>query len=198
MSDAPQPRLCHLRKWPDFSGYGFNLHAERGKTGHYVGSIDPCSPAEVTGLRIDDRIVEVNGVNIGNENHRQVVERVKAVANETKLLVIDREGDAYYHDRKVIITGNMENVLYLETPVVNPYSRGEGLDIRIDDAAEVSSMKSNSSDSHIASFHPIRSQSDGLEFAGSAKEAREKMSKKRNVKTGDMTLKDKYDLLQKL
>lgn len=129
-NDAPRPRLCHLRKWPDFSGYGFNLHAERGKTGHYVGSIDDCSPAQAAGLRIDDRIVEVNGVNIGNENHRQVVERIKSVANETKLLVIDREGDAYYQDLKMVITGDMPIVDYRETPSSNPYSEAIGISCR--------------------------------------------------------------------
>lgn len=190
--DAPQPRLCHVRKWPDFSGYGFNLHAERGKTGHYVGSIDRCSPAEAAGILIDDRIVAVNGVNIGNENHRQVVERIKSVANETKLLVIDREGDAYYQERNIVITGDMDNILYRETPVVNPYSGGQ------DDEAEVSSMKSNSSDMQITATHSFGSQDDGLEFSGSVKEAREKMLKRRNVKSAGMTLKDKYDLLQKL
>ncbi len=29
--DAPRPRLCHVKKWADFQGYGFNLHAEKGK-----------------------------------------------------------------------------------------------------------------------------------------------------------------------
>ena len=31
--DAPPPRLCHVTKWEDFDGYGFNLHAERNKLG---------------------------------------------------------------------------------------------------------------------------------------------------------------------
>ncbi len=29
--NAPRPRLCHVKKWPNFQGYGFNLHAEKGK-----------------------------------------------------------------------------------------------------------------------------------------------------------------------
>lgn len=70
--DSPAPRLCHLIKWPDFDGYGFNLHAEKSKTGQFVGKVDENSPAQSAGLREGDRIIEVNGVNIANENHRQV------------------------------------------------------------------------------------------------------------------------------
>lgn len=70
--DAPAPRLCHLIKWPDFDGYGFNLHAEKSKSGQFVGKVDELSPAQAAGLREGDRIIEVNGVNIANENHRQV------------------------------------------------------------------------------------------------------------------------------
>ena len=32
------------------------------------------------------RIVEVNGANVNQENHKQVVTRIKAIENETKLL----------------------------------------------------------------------------------------------------------------
>jgi len=39
----------------------------------------------------------------------------------------------------------------------------------------------------------------GIEFAGSAKEARERMKKKANVKQDpSLSLRDKYELLQKL
>lgn len=65
-------RLCHLKKWSHFQGYGFNLHAERSRLGQHIGKVDPNSPAESAGLREGDRIIEVNYVNISNENHQQV------------------------------------------------------------------------------------------------------------------------------
>lgn len=65
------------------------MHAEKGKPGQYVGKVDANSPAELAGLREGDRIIEVNGTDIGSETHKQVVERIKAVPNETTLLVID-------------------------------------------------------------------------------------------------------------
>lgn len=82
-------RRCHVIKVDDFDGYGFNLHAEKGKQGQYIGKVDDGSPAERSGLKQGDRIIEVNGVNIGNETHKQVVQRIKAIASEVQLLVVD-------------------------------------------------------------------------------------------------------------
>ena len=70
--DAPAPRLCHVVKRPDFEGFGFNLFAGKVKQGQFIGKVDPGSPAEEAGLKPGDRIIEVNGVHIGNENHKQV------------------------------------------------------------------------------------------------------------------------------
>jgi Na(+)/H(+) exchange regulatory cofactor NHE-RF1 len=57
---AVRPRLCHLKKWDNFNGYGFNLHAERSKTSQHIGKVDLNSPAESAGLKEGDRIIEVN------------------------------------------------------------------------------------------------------------------------------------------
>lgn len=120
-ADAPIPRLCHLVKWVDFDGYGFNLHAEKSRTGQFIGKVDEDSPAQHAGLQEGDRIIEVNGVNIANENHRQVVERIKSVSNETKLLVVDEEADAWYKERKVVVKSTLPNVRLVKTPVPRPY-----------------------------------------------------------------------------
>ena len=39
---------------------------------------------------------------------------------------------------------------------------------------------------------------DGIEFAGSAKEARQRMSRKKNVKDTSVSMKDKYEMFQRL
>lgn len=113
------PRLCHLTKWDDFNGYGFNLHAEKGKAGQYIGKVDEGSPAVAAQLRQGDRIVEVNGVNIGNENHQQVVQRIKAGGEETKLLVVDAETDLYFKEKKIVVRGDMPEVVYCKTPLTS-------------------------------------------------------------------------------
>lgn len=118
--DAPAPRLCHLIKWPDFDGYGFNLHAERSNPGQFIGKIDDESPAQMAGLREGDKIIEVNGVNISNENHRQVVERIKADPQETKLLVVDQETDLWYKEQDIVIKSSQINVVYVKTPYPRP------------------------------------------------------------------------------
>lgn len=85
---------CHIVKRPDFDGYGFNLHSEKVKPGQFIGKVDENSPAEAAGLKEGDRILEVNGVSIGNETHKQVVARIKAIACEVRLLLIDVDGVA--------------------------------------------------------------------------------------------------------
>jgi predicted metalloprotease with PDZ domain len=88
------------------------------RRGHFIGNIDVGSPAEAAGLRQNDRIIEVNGINVANENHYQVVERIKAVLTETRLLVVDQATDDYYKD-KVVLNGDMPNIVYLENKPEN-------------------------------------------------------------------------------
>lgn len=88
MEDS-KPHLCHVIKCKDFDGYGFNLHAEKGKPGHYIGKVDENSPAEKAGLKEGYRIISVNDSNISEENHKQVVHRIKSLSNEVRLIVIE-------------------------------------------------------------------------------------------------------------
>ncbi|XP_029432412.1 Na(+)/H(+) exchange regulatory cofactor NHE-RF2 [Rhinatrema bivittatum] len=88
-----KPRLCHMLRAEN--GYGFHLHGEKGKNGQYIRKVEPASMAEAAGLRAGDRLVEVNGVNVEKETHHQVVQRIKALENETRLLVVDKDTDEY-------------------------------------------------------------------------------------------------------
>ena len=74
--DAPQIRLCHIRKRSDYNGYGFNLHEGKSRPGQFIGRVDKGSPGELAGLKKGDRIVEVNDVNISHENHRQQLKKL--------------------------------------------------------------------------------------------------------------------------
>lgn len=120
---VPRPRLCHLKKWPDFQGYGFNLHAERTKLQQQIGKVDSDSPAESAGLKEKDRIIEVNYVNISNENHQQVVKRIRNgleidgqnCDDQVVLLVLDPEADEYYKKLNIVVRHDMPNVLRLKT-----------------------------------------------------------------------------------
>jgi hypothetical protein len=136
--DAPQPRLCQLSKWPDFDGFGFNL-----QLGQFIGKVDDDSPAQHAQLREGDRIIEVNGINIANENHRQVVERIKAIPNETLLLVLDRAADRYYRERNVQVNGSQSNVLQCKTPNPRPPPSSAELTIETDDTVESPTLIEN-------------------------------------------------------
>ncbi|XP_060537356.1 Na(+)/H(+) exchange regulatory cofactor NHE-RF1 [Cylas formicarius] len=106
---ADKVRLCYIKKVDNFDGYGFNLHAEKGKPGQYIGKVDEGSPAEAAGLRQGDRILEVNGESIANKTHKQVVELIKQHSDETKLLVADAEDDGIIHTEPTKQETNEEN-----------------------------------------------------------------------------------------
>lgn len=86
-SQCLRPRLCTLDKGDN--GYGFHLHGERGKTGQFIRLVEPDSPAETSGLRAGDRLVFVNGADVENESHQQVVSRIRATAGRLELVVLD-------------------------------------------------------------------------------------------------------------
>ncbi|XP_061866693.1 Na(+)/H(+) exchange regulatory cofactor NHE-RF1 [Colius striatus] len=86
-SAGPAARLCRLERGPD--GYGFHLHGEKGKPGQFIRLVEAGSPAERSGLRAGDRLLEVDGENVERESHQQVVERIRAAAGTVSLLVVD-------------------------------------------------------------------------------------------------------------
>ncbi|XP_051988056.1 Na(+)/H(+) exchange regulatory cofactor NHE-RF2-like [Xyrauchen texanus] len=105
MASDLKPRLCVMKKGEN--GYGFHLHGEKGKSGQCIRKVERASPAEASGLRAGDRVVEVNGENVERETHHQVVQRIKAVEHETRLLVVDRETDEYFHSLRLTCTEEM-------------------------------------------------------------------------------------------
>ncbi|XP_077940018.1 Na(+)/H(+) exchange regulatory cofactor NHE-RF2 isoform X2 [Gasterosteus aculeatus] len=101
-ADPPElaPRLCHLTR--SGAGYGFNLHSDRSRPGQYIRSLDPGSPADHAGLRPQDRLVEVNGVNIEGMRHAEVVAFIKKGGDATWLLVVDPETDEEFKRRGIV------------------------------------------------------------------------------------------------
>merc|ERR1712154_347574 len=105
------PRECRVVKSEEYVGYGFNLYQEKNKPGQYIGRIEPGSPADKAGLKENDRLVEVNNVNIAGENHKQVVARIKSRSTETVLLVADEACDQYHRDKAIIITNSLPTLI---------------------------------------------------------------------------------------
>ncbi|KAB1265473.1 Na exchange regulatory cofactor NHE-RF1 [Camelus dromedarius] len=121
-----RPRLCAMKRGPN--GYGFNLHSDKSKPGQFIRSVDPDSPAEASGLRAQDRIVEVNGVCMEGKQHGDVVSAIKAGGDEAKLLVVDKETDEFFKKCKVIPSQE-----HLNGPLPEPFTNGE---IRKEDSRE--------------------------------------------------------------
>ncbi|XP_076998303.1 Na(+)/H(+) exchange regulatory cofactor NHE-RF2 isoform X3 [Tamandua tetradactyla] len=112
-----RPRLCHLHKGPQ--GYGFNLHSDKSRPGQYIRSVDPGSPAAHSGLRPQDRLIEVNGQNVEGLRHAEVVARIKAREDEARLLVVNPETDQYF--KRLRATPTEEHV---EGPLPFPVTNG--------------------------------------------------------------------------
>lgn len=172
----PHARLCHVIKSDTFDGYGFNLHAEKGKPGQYIGKVDEGSPAETAGLRQGDRILEVNGVSIRNENHKQVVQRIKALSGETKLLVIDPEDEA---PTPTEISNNTTTTKSISNGSASPPSE-ENLNLNLN-------QTNNNSN-------------PGLNLSMTAAELRAKLAakKKFDPRKESIDFKKKFDVVQKL
>nr|XP_058893893.1 Na(+)/H(+) exchange regulatory cofactor NHE-RF2 isoform X4 [Kogia breviceps] len=112
-----RPRLCHLQKGPQ--GYGFNLHSDKSRPGQYIRSVDPGSPAAHSGLRAQDRLIEVNGQNVEGLRHAEVVASIKAREDEAWLLVVDPETDEHF--KRLRVTPTEEHV---EGPLPSPVTNG--------------------------------------------------------------------------
>lgn len=180
---SDKARLCHIKKRDSFDGYGFNLHAEKGKPGQYIGKVDEGSPAEAAGLRQGDRILEVNGESITNKTHKQVVELIKANSDETKLLVIDP-------CEPVTEDGTNGNAII----PTNPTNNGT------DSKNSNSDNSSNKLDNNHHNNHKEKENGRTLNLSMTAAELRAKLAakKKFDPKKEAMDFKQKFDIVQKL
>ncbi|XP_041715065.1 Na(+)/H(+) exchange regulatory cofactor NHE-RF1 isoform X1 [Coregonus clupeaformis] len=145
-----RPRLCSMKKGA--KGYGFNLHSEKSKPGQYIRAVDEDSPAAKAGLKPQDKIVQVNSMSVVGMQHSEVVAAIKAGGDETSLLVVDREAEAFFNSCKVIPTE-----ANLTGPLPEPVSNGgaeEELDgkVAVEVKPNVSVSLSTSSTSSTASL----------------------------------------------
>uniref|UniRef100_A0A1A8C922 Na(+)/H(+) exchange regulatory cofactor NHE-RF n=1 Tax=Nothobranchius kadleci TaxID=1051664 RepID=A0A1A8C922_NOTKA len=186
-STGARPRLCHMQKGT--SGYGFNLHSEKSKPGQFIRAVDAGSPAELAGLRPQDKIIQVNGVPVAGMQHSEVVTAIKAGGDETRLLVIDADTEEFFKRCNVLPTEE-----HVAGPLPEPAPEGAADET---DAAQLKpkvSVSSSSSDSSNASMpaeahssppHPQvepATASDSLGLSMSLAQAKERAHQKRAAK----------------
>ncbi|KAH7952609.1 hypothetical protein HPB51_028229 [Rhipicephalus microplus] len=111
-------RLCYLRKWPDYEGYGFSLRED--EENFFITAVVPDSPAELGGLRNDDRLIEVNAVSVENRSYQEIMCRIGKEPDQVNLLVIDRETDEAFASRQQKPSGQADGVLRRWTPARRP------------------------------------------------------------------------------
>uniref|UniRef100_A0A1A8RJY1 Na(+)/H(+) exchange regulatory cofactor NHE-RF1 n=1 Tax=Nothobranchius rachovii TaxID=451742 RepID=A0A1A8RJY1_9TELE len=186
-STGARPRLCHMQKGT--SGYGFNLHSEKSKPGQFIRAVDAGSPAELAGLRPQDKIIQVNGVPVVGMQHSKVVEAIKAGGDETRLLVIDADTEEFFKRCNVLPTEE-----HVTGPLPEPAPEGAADETEAAQLKPKVSVSSSSSDSSNASMpaeahssppHPQvepATASDSLGLSMSLAQAKERAHQKRAAK----------------
>ncbi|XP_040913611.1 Na(+)/H(+) exchange regulatory cofactor NHE-RF3 [Toxotes jaculatrix] len=97
---APKPKLCYLVK--SSLGYGFSLRSVNGEQGLFITEVTPGGMADGAGVKVNDRLLEVNGENIEDCTHEQVVDKIK-LAGSIMFLLVDKETDRYYQNKAMKI-----------------------------------------------------------------------------------------------
>ncbi|KAF7650984.1 hypothetical protein LDENG_00117540 [Lucifuga dentata] len=139
-----RPRLCRLKRGAN--GYGFNLHSEKAKLGQFIRAVDEDSPAQRSGLKIRDKIVQVNGVSVIGMQHAEVVAAIKAGGDETRLLVVDAETEDFFKSCNVEPTEE-----HVTGPLPEPASDRASDDEEVKVTAAAAEMKPKASVSSSAS-----------------------------------------------
>ncbi|XP_049449285.1 Na(+)/H(+) exchange regulatory cofactor NHE-RF3 [Epinephelus fuscoguttatus] len=83
-----KPKLCRMERTS--TTYGFHLNGIQGLTRQYIKEVVKGGVADRAGLEDDDIVVEVNGVNVEESTHNEVVEMIRRSGNSLEMLVAKR------------------------------------------------------------------------------------------------------------
>ncbi|KAM6934172.1 Na(+)/H(+) exchange regulatory cofactor NHE-RF3 [Xenentodon cancila] len=109
--EAPKAKLCYLVK--SSSSFGFSLRSVRDKQGLFMTEVIPGSVADKAGIRVEDRLLEVNGENVENSTHDQVVEKIKLAGNSVMFLLVDEETEKFYQSKHATVGAWLATVKHL-------------------------------------------------------------------------------------
>lgn len=81
--------------------------------------------ADRAGVKVNDRLLEVNGENVEDSTHDQVVDKIKQGGSSIMFLLIDEETDKYYQNKRIKIGASLATVKYLpHKPRIIDMTRG--------------------------------------------------------------------------
>lgn len=109
-----KPKLVKLERSDPSEGFGFHLLYLDDRKGEYIEEVLARGLADRAGLRVGDRIIEVNGVNIETNKSRDVVNRIRLSSNVVTLLLVDPKTDGYFRKKAVTITTSLAEEFFDE------------------------------------------------------------------------------------
>lgn len=89
--------------------------------------VAPGGISHKAGIRVNDRLVEINGESIEGLSHPEVVEKIVQAGTSLMFLLVDHETDDYYKNRNVRPTAAQATVMYLpHKPRIAEMTKGPG------------------------------------------------------------------------
>lgn len=111
VKQAPKPKLCYLLN--SSSGYNFSLRSVKSDPGMFITDVMPDGVAAKAGVKVKDRVVEVNGENVEDFTHDQVVEKVQLASHSIMFLLVDEDTDRYYKTKHMKVEACLSTTVHL-------------------------------------------------------------------------------------
>lgn len=127
------PRLCLMTEIPPKGEYGFVLRTYLDSNEQQVVKVEKNSVADRSGVQEKDLVIEINGINISNENHVQVTNRIKNTGSQLSLLVLTPKDFLWYKKQKKIPKASEAIVIKTTPRDSTSEKRDDQLDDDIDD-----------------------------------------------------------------
>ncbi|XP_071332383.1 Na(+)/H(+) exchange regulatory cofactor NHE-RF3 [Trachinotus anak] len=108
---AQKLKLCYLVK--SSSGFGFSIRSVKGEQGLFMTEVIPGGMADRAGVKVNDHLLEVNGENVEDYTHDQVVDKIKMAGSNIMFLLADEETDRYYQNKRMKIGAWLATAKYL-------------------------------------------------------------------------------------
>lgn len=79
----------------------------------FMTEVIPGGVAHKAGVKVNDRLLEVNGENVEGFSHDQVVDKIRLAGSSVMFLLVDKEADEYYKNKSIKLGAWLATVKYL-------------------------------------------------------------------------------------
>lgn len=96
-----------------------------GEHGLFMTEVIPGSTADRAGVKFNDRLLEVNGENVEDFSHEQVVEKIKMAGGSVMFLLVDQATDKHYQNKQMKIGAWLATTKHLpHKPRISSMNKG--------------------------------------------------------------------------